>query len=464
MTRGVRRLVAAAAAVAVLGGIYAALLLHPAEQKDSERSVSLTSFDTGALSQVRVTPRGNLPFTVDIAADNSGTSCTMAGETASDYSDALMQALADAACAISARPIEQDCQKPETYGLSPADPTDTLTVTDTGGTSVTLTLGLTVDALGTYCTPNGRDIYLLDSETAQTLTRPQSFYRNLSILDGYYSLSDELKTLSIDRMSDGTALALRARDTADAGGTSDIASKYVFTAPHACDADDTALTGGLFSGLQSGLTARSIAADDPSDLKKYGLDHPVRIHLTANNLDAALLVGAKTDDGGIYVMRDGGRTVFVCAAADYAFLDADWNDWRSTCLMTCALSQISSVSVAQGGTVHTARITHIPADENPASDTDTDTAELDGKAMSADALQQLYLAVTSVHYSRLLDPAQRAAEELRVTLTLTDGTQHTLAFAKGGSREYLAAVDGDAFAYGVPQAEVTSILDALKTE
>ena len=69
-----------------------------------------------------------------------------------------------------------------------------------------------------------------------------------------------------------------------------------------------------------------------------------------------------------------------------------------------------------------------------------------------------------MNYTRLVDDPQPADAAITVTVTLTDGTAHTLSFVKGGSREYLADIDGSGYAYGVPQDDVTSILDALKTE
>ena len=465
MTKNTKRLLFGVIAVAVLGGTYAALLLHPAEEEaDSVPSEELVSMDTADLASVQVTLRDGSSFTMTTSSDDSGTSYTMSGASEDDYSESLMQGLMDAACDISARPIEETCSDPEKYGLSAEDDTNTLVITDTDGTAVTLTIGLSGE-LGTYCSTNGGTaVYLLDSDTAETLTQAQSYYRNLTVLGGYYSLSDELKSLTIDHMDDGTTVTLSARDTSDMD--SDVAqaySKYVFTAPLSCDADDDELSTGLLSGLQSGLTAQSIVEDNPSDLSRYGLDDPTRIELAASSLDAAILIGDATDDGGIYVMKEGGKTVYLCTASDYSFLEEDWNDWRSTNLLPCALSEVDKITVTQGDETHTVDITHVEADENESDDADDDTATLDGADMTDDALEQFFLAITSVNYPRLIDDPQDAAASATVTLTMNDGSTRSLAFTKGGSREYLVSVDGGAYAYGVPQDDLTSILDALTT-
>lgn len=465
MTKNTKRLLFGVLAVAVLGGAYAALLLNPAEEdSDSTPSETLVSIDTDNLASVQVTLRDGSSFTMTTSSDDSGTSYTMSGAAEDDYSESLMQGLMDAACDISARPVEQDCSELDKYGLSTDDQTDTLVITDTDDTAHTLTIGLSSE-LGTYCSiDGGDDIYLLDSDTAETLTQAQSYYRNLTVLGGYYSLSDELKTLTIDHMDDGTTVTLSARDTSDMDeDAAEAYSEYVFTAPISCDADDSELSTGLLSGLQSGLTAQSIAEDNPSDLSKYGLDDPIRIEIAASSLDAAILVGDETDDGGIYVMKEGGKTVYLCTASDYSFLEEDWNDWRSSNLMPCALSEVDTITVTEDGETHTVDITHVEADENEEDDTDDHTATLDGEDMTDDALEQFFLAITSVNYTRLVENPQQAEASVTVTLTMNDGSTRSLAFTKGGSREYLVSVNGGAYAYGVSQDDLTSILDGLTT-
>ena len=459
MRKNTRRLCIGAAAVVVLGGVYAWLMLHPEEEESDAPSTALVSMDSDDLASVQVTPRDGSSYTVSFSSDDSGTEYTMSGDDL-DYSESLMQSLMDAAANVSARPVEESSTDLSKYGLSDDDATDTVVITDTDGAQTTLTLGLSND-LGTYCTTGDNHVYLLDSDTAQSLTQPQSYYRNLTILGGYYTLSSEVKTLSIDHMADGTTVSLQARDTDDLDEDAVSAySDFVFTAPLSCDGDDSALSS-MLSNLESGLTADAIVADNPTDLSQYGLDDPVRIAMTANNLDATLLVGDTTDDGKIYVMLQGGKTVFSCTASYFDFLQDDWNDWRSTNLMPAALCEIDRITITSGGKTHTADITHVEADENEESDTDTETAVLDGDDMTDDALQQLFLAVTSVNYTRLVDDPQPAEAETTVTLTMTDGSTRSLAFTKGGSREYLVSVNGGAYAYGVAQDDLTSILEQV---
>lgn len=457
MKKNTKRLCIGALAVIILGSVYAWLTLHPADTSTDTQTAQLVSFNRDDITDIQISLRDGSNYALHIESADSGTAYIMSGGEADlDYSETLMQSLRDAAYSISARPVEENCSDLETYGLSENSQTDTITITDSNGTKAALTIGLSND-FGTYCTLDRSNIYLLDNDDADMLTQPQSYYRNLTILGGYYSLSEELKTLSIDHLSDGTVLSVEARDISalDSDAVSAY-SNFIFTSPISCDADNSAFTNGVLSGLQSGLTAQRIAEDNPSNISQYGFN--TRISLTANNLDAVILIGNVTEDNEIYVMLEGGSTVFACDASDYAFLQDDWNNWRSTNLMPCALCEIDRITVNN----HTVEITHIDADENEEQDTDTETALLDGNEITHDELQQIFLAVSSVHYTRLIDNPRDAQAEISVTLVMSDGTTRSLAFIKGGSREYLANVNGNGYAYGVPQDDVTSILEAAE--
>lgn len=467
MRKNTKRLVIGGIAVVILGGIYAGLTLLP-EKADSDsetESVSLISMDTDDLASVHVSLESE-NYTLQLTHDDSGTAYTMSGgEESADYSESLMQELMDSACSVSARLIEENCDDLSEYGFLENDSASTVEITDIDGKTTVLTFGLSSDILsGTYCIKdNSNTVYLLDSDTVSSLTQSQSYYRNLTVLGSYYSLSSELQSLRIDSMSDGSTVTIQARDISDMDSDAiDFYSDYVFTAPISCDADDNTLSTGILSDLQDALTAQAIVEDNPSDLSKYGLDTPqAKIGITTNSLDAVVLVGNTDDDDGIYLMKEGGSTVFLSAASDFNFLKEDWNDWRSTNLMPCALTEIDSITVTEDDMVYEAVLTTVPEDED--TDEETITASLNGETMSDDALQQLYLAVSSVNYIRLLEEPETAEAEVTVILTMADGSKRSLAFAKGGSREYLVSVNDGGFAYGVQQDDLISILDALTT-
>lgn len=484
MRKNTKRLIFGLVAVAILGGIYAGLMHMPDEQDTSSETKTLVSLDTEKLASVHVTLSGSDDYTLTSTTKNKKTTYSMSGsQDTSAYSDSLMQNLCSTASSVSGQVVETSCDDLSKYGLADGDSVSTVAITDTDGKTTILRFGVSSDVVsGTYCNIDGKtDVYLVDSDTASALLEQESYYRNLTVLGSYYSLSSEVKSLTVDALADGTVLTIQARDTSGMDETTAKAySDFVFTAPVSCDADDSALKNGLLSDLQTLLTAQSIAEDNPSDLSKYGLDKPTaRVHIKTNSIDATVLIGSTTDDNsGCYVMKEGGSTVFISDASGCDFLNDTWSDWRSTNLMPFSLNEVSQITVTQDGTTHTVAVTQETADEDSeeesedssntdSSDTSSDvsqTAALDGETMSTEALQKLYAALDSVNYTRILDTPTQQQAQATVTLTMTDGSTRSLSFAKGGSREYLVSVDGGAYAYGVQQDELTSITDALTTK
>lgn len=484
MRKNTKRLIWGLVAVAILGGVYAGLMHMPDEQDTSSETKTLVSLDTEKLSSVHVTLSSGDDYTLTSTTENKKTTYSMSGsQDAGAYSDSLMQNLCSTACSISGQVVETSCDDLSKYGLADSDSVSTVAITDTDGKTTALRFGVSSDVVsGTYCNIDGKtDVYLVDSDTASALLEQESYYRNLTVLGSYYSLSSEVKSLTVDALADGTVLTIQARDTSGMDETTAKAySDFVFTAPVSCDADDSALKNGLLSDLQTLLTAQSIAEDNPSDLSQYGLDKPTaRVHIKTNSIDATVLIGSKTDDNsGRYVMKEGGLTVFISDASGCGFLNDTWSDWRSTNLMPFSLNEVSQITVTQDGTTHTVAVTQETSDEDSqdesedssntdSSDSSSDvsqTATLNGETMSTEALQKLYAALDSVNYTRILDTPTQQKALASVTLTMTDGSTRSLSFAKGGSREYLVSVDGGAYTYGVQQDELTSITDALTTK
>ena len=466
MTRAVKRLIAAGAAAALLGGVYALLLTHPAPSEKDGTTASLTSIDTEDVTNIAVSLRSGEEFSVRCTADDTGTSYSMRGDKNGAYDQEELSSLLDTVCAVSGTAVDAGDDLAD-YRLSDGDAVDRITVTQGEDTETTLLFGLHADALdGVYCrTEDSTDVVFVSSTTADTLLRPQSDYLSLRVLHTYYSLSSDLDRLTVNALSDGTTLTIERRDTS--GLEEDQTSAYsdfVITAPKSCDADDDALSDGILGDLQSGLTAESIAVRkaEEDDLAEYGLDNPVsEITLVFENDEDTVLVG-KTVGDTTYVMRDGDKTIFTCASDSFAFLNEDWTEYRSTKLLAFAKSQLTRAKLTDAdGTTHTAKLKYVPADENEESDTDTMTGTLRGEDLSSEHIDRLYTALTTLYAVTVRDTPVDVGTMMTLTVKLTDGTSHTVLLAKGGSREYFADVDGSGYLYTLSQSDIDALTDAF---
>lgn len=466
MTRAAKRLIAAAAAAALLGGMYVLLLTHPAPSDEEGTTASLTRIDTEDVTNIAVSLCGGEEFSVRCSTDDSGTSYVVRGDKNGSYDQAELSSLLDTVCAVSGTAVDAGDDLAD-YGLSDEDEVDRITVTQDEDTETTLLFGLHADALdGVYCrTEDSTDVVFVSSTTADTLLRPQSDYLSLSVLHTYYSLSSDLNRLTVNALSDGTTLTIERRDTSELEDNQTSAySDFVITEPESCDADDDALSDGLLSDLQSGLTAESIAVRkaDADDLAEYGLDHPTAsLILEFDNAEEAILVGT-SDEDTTYVMRDGDDTIFACSSSSFDFLDEDWTEYRSTKLLAFAKSQLTRAKLTDAdGTTHTAKLRYVPADENEDSDTDTMTGTLGGEGLSSEEIDRLYTALTTLYAVTVRDTPADAETLMTLTVKLTDGTSHTVSLAKGGSREYFADVDDSGYLYTLSQSDIDALQDAF---
>ncbi|MDO5547473.1 MAG: DUF4340 domain-containing protein [Eubacteriales bacterium] len=466
MKRTTKRLLAAGIAVVLLGGAYAFLLTHPKEEDTDGETASLTSIDSDSITNIAVSLRDGEAFSIDCASDDSGTSYVMVDDADGAYDENQFSALLNTVCAVSGTLVDASSDDLENYALDDESSMDAITVTEEDGTATTLLFGLHSDTLdGTYCRlANSTDVFFVSSDTTETLLQEQTDYLSVNVLHSYYSLSSELNQLTVDALGDGTTFTIERRDTGDlTDAQAEAYSTYVITAPESCDADDSALSSGLLSDLQTGLTAQAVVTVQATDKQrsKYGLDDPTaKLTLAFDNAEKVVWIGT-TDGDSTYVMCEGDDTIYDCPSSAFAFLDEGWTQYRSTQLLTYAKSQLRRAVLTADGTSYTAKLTYVEADENEEEDVDTMTGTLDGEELETEDIDRLYSAMTTLHAVSVLEEPADAEASLTLQIKLSDGTKHTLTLAKGGSREYFADVDGSGYRYTVSQTDVDTLLDAF---
>ena len=469
MTKRIKRLTAAALAVAVLGGIYAVLLTHPQTDDEDNETVALTSVETEDVAEIAIQLCDGDSYAVACSSDDSGTSYTMnGGDEDGVYDENSLSSLLSTAAAISGQLVEPACQELDKYELDEGNSVDVVTVTQTDGSKTVLQFGLTSETLGgTYCREEeNTDVYFVSDSIVSTLLQEQKQYLSMQVLTAYYTLSTDLQALTLRRDGE-TAFALERRDTS--GMDEDVSSAYsdfVITEPERCDADDSALNAGILGELQSGLTADTVLKAEAKQyhLEKYGLDSPkAEITLEFDNEEQTLLIGDTDEDSGLTaVMTSDGDTIFGCGSDYFSFVqEDDWAQYRSAHLLAFAKSELDQAVLTEGNDKHTVDFTYVPADENEDEDADTIQAKLDGEELDDEGIDKLYVALTTMKAVSEVDGTTDDTPVLTLTIRLTDGTKHTLALCKGGSREYIANVDGGGYRFTVSQTDVDTLRSAF---
>lgn len=450
--------------VALLGGIYAYLILHPPADEEGNSMQTILSQEESDLSGVTVTPADSTTFTVSLQQDGESTLYTM-DDKEHDYDDTQMSSLVGVICELSGYLVESDCENPDSYGLGQTPAGGSVSIERTDGSGFTVLLGKENTAIGgIYCRlSDSNEIYLLNQDASEQLTADLQSYRSLLVAGGYYDLYSDLDSLSISGSGRST-ITIERRNTDDLREDAvNSYSEFVFIRPVSCAADDSAFSDGTLMQLQYALTAQSIAADDPSDLALYGLDDPVSIHIRTNNADVTVLVGNPDGNGGQYMMREGGNTVFVSDASNLSFLDTDWREWRSKDLLSFAQTELKSITLSDGDTLHSVVFTQTDEEDEDGNTERTTTATYNGEQMTEDAMDACYINYSSISFTEQLDSAPDGSPQYVIAVDLENGSRYTVQFVKYASRTYAANVDGSSEWFTVSQDTVTALLDSMTT-
>ena len=196
--------------------------------------------------------------------------------------------------------------------------------------------------LGTK-TPTGSDIYA-------KLANEKKVFLVLGYLESTFNrqpfdLRDK-KILSIDRdkvdrleVVNGDSTILLTRGAGDWKLASPVEAR-----------GDFGTVEGLVSRLQS-AEMKSIVAENPTDMKQYGLDKPaVLVTIGLGSARAQLGLGAKTDKGDVYA-RDLSRTMVVTVAPDLLTeLQKGANDLRRKDIFEFRAYNLTRIELTRGAT------------------------------------------------------------------------------------------------------------------
>jgi hypothetical protein len=123
---------------------------------------------------------------------------------------------------------------------------------------------------------------------------------------------------------------------------------WQITAPTNYAADQTSVSG-LLSSVAS-LRSERVVEDKASDLKQFGLDHPVlEVNLTEkDNKSQRLLIGDATPAGGaVYAMLAADPRIFTMASYNKTSIDKNLNDLRDKRLLTISADKISRLELIE---------------------------------------------------------------------------------------------------------------------
>jgi len=294
-------------------------------------------------------------------------------------------------------------------------------------------------------------VYLIGGSSEEMLMKTLNDYRVFTLF-GPYNETTKIRKVTIEREGqDKLIVEAKSGDVSTSEETS--VAQYEIKSPAQADVSNQALESLLLTPLIA-IESETLVEDNPKDLAKYGLDHPIRVEFDDfEGKTIAFLIGGTAESGGNYVMLDGANSV-VLTKEPIPFVNVDYTDLMLKLIFLHNMDTVSSVQYQMAdGKVNT----FIINSTSPAS------ATFNGKEMSADNISNLFLLTVRFTLQGKLDSSMKyGAPKLTISMKLKDGSTTTMQLCEINDRHYAAIIDGTA-RYYVNVNQVNELLTAFET-
>jgi len=452
-------LIAAIICLIVAGALFAVMKFMPQEAEEitptnkAENSMlMIIQKSATAVKEVQVKSDSGEKFSIDYALDDTGT--TVATLHGGDKNLAYDQkALTDLTGYVGFLAAIQEIPDASDKEFGFDKPQRELNISYTDGEKITLLLGKDAPSGdGIYVKRADTGIvYLIGGSSEEMLMKTLNDYRVFTLFGPYKNTTDILK-VSIEREGEDK-LVVEAKSKEISTSEETAVAQYEIKSPAQADVSNEALETSLLNPLIA-IASETLVEDNPKDLAKYGLDHPVRVEFEdSDGKVVAFLIGGTSENGGNYVMLDGANSV-IATKEPIPFINVDYTDLMLKLIFLHNMDTVSSVQYQlESGAVHN----FIINSTSPAS------ATFDGKEMSADNISNLFLLTVRFTLQGKLDSSMKYGDpKLTVSLKLKNGNTTTLKLCEINDRHYAAIIDGTA-RYYVNVNQVNELLTAFDT-
>ena len=204
------------------------------------------------------------------------------------------------------------------FGLD--KPRATVTVTYTDKTKSVFKVGNdAAQNLGTYVMfGSGKTVFLCDKEKVSKFLLGINDYISHTINESASDAStSEFKTLTLSGSKFSRSVTLKPNPD-----TKHVTAANIMVFPIQTYADDS--EASTVTGAVRGLMAKSVAKVNPSssDLSNYGLANPyAKLHAEYSDITVNLLASNPNSKGDCFLMKDGGKVVYIIASASIPWVN-----------------------------------------------------------------------------------------------------------------------------------------------
>lgn len=448
MTRQVKTLIAAGAAVVVLGValFFALRLVDNTESEPSSSTPStVVSLYSRPMAEIATITLQNQAGEVLLKNTNDADATFTIPELQGlPLKESTIRVLASNCANLSA--LDTVAESPEDLALYGLDkPRATLVVVPTSGEGLTIQIGAAAPGgAGVYVKTNqNENVYLVSSTlaTAAMLELLEFVDYNITPVDANFMLSVESLYLGGTARPQPVVGEFREATVYNANAAQEETPKaFKIVEPHERNYDSTEGQEILESAFA--MTAQSVAAIHPTEeqLAAYGLSEPYTVlELSYNEGQKLRLIASQPKDGQCYVMKGNLPIVYQVDSTNLRWVEAQYPDFVMSLLLLAYINDVATVEVAAPGESYT--FTLNGADDDM-------TVFCRGQELELKNFKQLYQVFIGIPTDGYVPEAPTFTPEqalLTITFNYDDTTRpsDSLSFFAGPPRQVYMALNGE---------------------
>ncbi len=306
-------------------------------------------------------------------------------------------------------------------------------------------------------TPPGTDLYAKRADQKKVFLIAS--YLDSTFNRGTFDLRDK-SVLKLDRDKIDSMEVTTPQHTMKLGKQN---GEWQLTAPVQARADFSSVEGLV--GRLTTLQMKSIAADNATDLKQYGLDKPsATVRLGSGSSQATLALGGSSGEGAVYARDLSRPAVFTIESSVLDDLKKDTSEYRLKDLFDARSFNATRAEIARNGQTFTFEKTKLKGKDGQEEEKWRQTSPASRDVDQA-KVENLLGAITGARATSFVESTAKTGldkPELTVAIKYDDGKKEDrVTFARSGGDAY-AARAGAPGAARIEAATLDGIVKALE--
>ena len=360
----------------------------------------------------------------------------------------LSSAIYSASKIASSRTVIENAKNLSEYGLE--NPLCYVKVVMNDSSVTMLQIGNPTNIDGEYYVKleNLNDVYTISSYTAEKLLASPSEYRSMELcsMDG-----QSMEAFTIEK--GGKAVLSVAYDKDYEAVSEHIPVSYIVSYPFKNVKASLDKINEFVSAITS-PTATAIIEENPSNLKKYGLDNAYTLSFKDANGNSTVKMGSYAENGEVYIMYNDIPVVYTAECPFYeAVKNANPKEFVDRFINLFTIEEVENINILADNEEYELSIIKKGEDKYE--------YKINGKIKAEDSFKKIYQNIIGIVASDFTNEKPSGKEKCKITFNFTDGKAKTFTYYEYDERRCIVKADNGLICLTMAK-EIDAMLSSLK--